>query len=137
MAGRRTSGHRGISQAPAHPQMGRCDWQERPVAAAHRATIAGMNTAPITGTRYDDVVHDALAVAQAGDYRARHVTVGSRAGIVTPHRDENGQLDRNDLAAQIYALAHGLASDNGQYTGGAFVSGSEGYFIAAPDTDQE
>ncbi|MFJ5872818.1 hypothetical protein ACIQD2_16930 [Dietzia maris] len=96
-----------------------------------------MNTAPITGTRYDNVVHDALAVAQAGDYRARHVTVASRTGIVTPHRDENGQLDRNDLAAQIYALAHGLASDNGQYTGGAFVSGSEGYFIAAPKTDQE
>lgn len=137
MAGRRTSGHRGISQAFAHPQIGRCDWQERPVAADHRATIAGMNTAPITGTRYGVVVHDALAAVQAGDFRARHVSVGSRAGIVTPHRDDRGQLDRDDLAAQIYAIAHDLASDNGQYTGGAFISGSEGYCIHAPDPDQE
>ncbi|MCT1435643.1 hypothetical protein M3G57_17780, partial [Dietzia maris] len=99
--------------------------------------IAGMDTAPITGARYDDVVLDALSVAHAGDYRAQHVTIGPKKGIVTPHRDENGQLDRNDLAAQIYALAHGLASDTGDYAGGAFVSGNDGYFIAAPDADQE
>ena len=91
----------------------------------------------VAGGNGFESVHDALAVAQAGDYRARHVTVGSRAGIVTPHRGENGQLDRNDLAAQIYALAHDLASDKGQYAGGAFVSGSEGYCIHAPDPDQE
>ena len=111
---------------------GRRDWQERPVAAAHRATISGMSAHPIHGTRYDDVVQAALDAAEAGDYRARHVSIGPRGRVINPHRDEHGQLDRDDLAAQIYATAHDLTSNNGSYAGGCFVSGSEGYFIAAP-----
>ena len=95
-----------------------------------------METTPIVGARYDDVVQCALAAAaDAGDYRARRIMVGPRAGIVTPHRDQHGQLDRADLAAQIYAITHDLASNNGQYTGGVFVSGSEGYYIPAPDQE--
>lgn len=93
-------------------------------------------TAPIAGTRYDDVTREALTVALGGDYRARRVSIGPRSGIVTPHRDDNDELDRNDLAAQIYAICHDLASNNGQYTGGAFTSGTSGYYIPAPDLEQ-
>lgn len=96
-----------------------------------------MDTTPIAGARYDDVVQRTLAAAHAGDYRARRVMVGPRTGIVTPHRDDRGQLDSADLAAQVYAITHDLPSNNGQYTGGAFVSGSEGYYIPAPEFDQE
>lgn len=90
-------------------------------------------SSPIAGTSYDQVAREALTAALTGDYRARQVFIGPRRGIITPHNDAAGQLDRNDLAAQIYAICHDLASTTGCYTGGAFTSGGSGYFIPAPD----
>lgn len=108
--------------------------QPDPREPQRRANLSVMDTAaPITGTNYYDVTRDALAVAQDGDYRARRIAVGSRAGIVTPQRTAAGQLDRNDLAAQIYALCHGLTSTTGRYTDGAFTSDGDAYCIPAPD----
>lgn len=96
-----------------------------------------MDTAPIIGSRYDHVVREGLATAEAGDYRARRVAVGPRGGIVTPHRDKHGQLDRDDLAAQVYAICHDLSSNNGEYTGGRFIADSNAYCISAPDPDDQ
>ena len=97
-----------------------------------------MTTAdPLTGARYDDVTTAALRAALAGDWRARRVTVATRTGIITPHRDPDGHLDRDDLAAQVWAICHDLPSLSGRYTGGCYVSAAGGHYIAAPDLDDD
>ena len=93
---------------------------------------------PLTGTRYDTVLRRALAYVRAGDYRARRVTLlgapgvfADRTAIITPHRDSSGALDADDLAAQLYALAHGCPSDSADYTGGYFISNGQMYAARA------
>lgn len=94
-------------------------------------TLSAMHIAtPISGTRYDTVLRQALAYVRAGDYRARRITLrgapgvfADRTAIVTPHRDSSGAFDADDLAAQLYALAHGIPSDTATYTDGYFISG--------------
>ena len=89
-----------------------------------------MNTPePLRATSVDDLTRNAVAAAQAGDHRARRVTIGPRSGIVTPHTTPDGDLDADDLAAQIWALANDAPSDNGAYTEGTFTSGGEAHFI--------
>ena len=85
---------------------------------------------PLTGTRCDTVLRQALAYVRAGDYRARRITLrgapgvfADRTAIVTPHRDSSGAFDTDDLAAQLYALAHGILSDTATYTDGYFSGG--------------
>lgn len=93
---------------------------------------------PITGTRYHAVLRHALALVRAGDYRARRVTLwgapgvfSDRTAIITPHRDSAGEFDADDLAAQLYALAHGCPSDTATYTDGYFVSDGQMYSARA------
>jgi len=86
---------------------------------------------PISGTDLDTVTLQALARARAGERSAFPVRIGSRGGVVTPHRDDEGTLDADDLAAQVYALAHDLPSADGRYTGGAFASGGTLYWVGA------
>lgn len=112
-------------------------------------TLVGMDIAtPITGTRYDTVLRQALAYVRAGDYRARRITLrgapgvfSDRTAIITPHRDNDGTFDADDLAAQLYALAHGCPSDTGTYTDGSFTSNGGMYWVCAEafegDWDEE
>lgn len=86
--------------------------------------------APLAGT-YTTVITHALALARTGDMRARPVTINGRRAILTPHRDSNGNLDADDLAAQVYAAAHGLTSDDGAYTGGYFSAEGSGHHVTA------
>lgn len=93
---------------------------------------------PITGTRYDTVLRHALAYVRAGDYRARRITLRGapgvfpdRTAVVTPHRDSSGAFDADDLAAQLYALAHECPSDTATYTDGYFISGGRMYSARA------
>lgn len=92
----------------------------------------------IKGTRYDTVLRQALRYVRAGDYRARRVTLvgapgvfADRTAVITPHRDSAGEFDADDLAAQLYALAHGCGSDTADYTGGYFISNGEMYAARA------
>lgn len=102
-------------------------------------TLSAMHIAtPLTGTRYDTVLRRALALIRAGDFRARRVTLRGapgvfpdRTAIITPHRDSSGAFDADDLAAQLYALAHGCPSDTATYTGGYFISGGRMYSARA------
>jgi len=94
-------------------------------------------TAPaITGARYDTVTRAALLAALSGDWRARRVTIAGRSGIITPHRTSGGALDRDDLAAQIWAICHDLPSTTGRYTSGIFASTAGGHYVAAPLLDE-
>lgn len=98
-----------------------------------------MDTAtPLTGSRYDTVLRQALGYVRAGDFRSRRVTLWGapgvfpdRTAIITPHRDESGMFDADDLAAQLYALAHGCPSDTGSYAGGLFTSNGQMYSAGA------
>lgn len=91
---------------------------------------------PLTGT-IDEVTHQALALARAGDHRARPAHINGRRGILTPHTNADGDLDADDLAAQIYALTLGLSADNGSYTGGHFTANGLGYYSPAPPEGPE
>lgn len=84
---------------------------------------------PLRATTVDDLTRAAVAAALAGDHRARRVSIGPRAGIVTPHTDPDGDLDADDLAAQVWALANDCPADNGTYTEGVFTSGGETHMI--------
>ena len=96
-------------------------------------TLSAMHIAtPLTGSRYDTMLRQALAHVRAGDYRARRITLqgapgvfADRTAIITPHRDSSGKFDADDLAAQLYALAHGIPSDTATYTDGYFTSGGQ------------
>ena len=102
-------------------------------------TLSAMHIAtPISGTRYDTVLRQALAHVRAGDYRALRITLrgapgvfADRTAIVTPHRDSSGAFDADDLAAQLYALAHGIPSDTATYTDGYFIGGGRMYSARA------
>ena len=83
---------------------------------------------PISGTHRDTVIRRVLRLARDGDHRARRVTllgqpgaVPNRVGIVSPHRDADGELDAADLVAQVYAIAHECPSVTGTYTNGFWV----------------
>lgn len=63
---------------------------------------------PITGTRFDTVLRQALAYVRAGDYRARRITLrgapgvfANRTAVVTPHMHSDGGFDADDLAALL------------------------------------
>ncbi len=102
-------------------------------------TLSAMHIAtPLTGSRYDTMLRQALAHVRAGDYRARRITLqgapgvfADRTAIITPHRDSSGKFDADDLAAQLYALAHGIPSDTATYTDGYFTSGGRMYSARA------
>ena len=101
----------------------------------HSGILTSMDT-PLTGT-IDQVTDQALKLARAGDHRARPAHINGNRGILTPHTTSDGQLDADDLAAQVYALTLGLASDTGSYTGGHFTAGGLGYYSPAPaDLDE-
>lgn len=91
------------------------------------------NSTRITGQNLEEVSLRIIEEARRGDRRARPVSIGSRTGIATPHEDGAGHLDENDLAAQVWAIAHGTPSDSGAYTGGIFVCDGVGYFVSVPD----
>ena len=85
----------------------------------------------------DDVPRKALTHARAGAHRARPAEINGHRAILTPHMDTDGNLDADDLAAQVYALAHGMSSDDGQYTGGYFTAEGIGHYSPAPaDLDE-
>lgn len=84
---------------------------------------------PLRATSVIALIRAAVTDAQAGDFRARRVTIGPRAGIVTPHADPDGDLDADDLAAQIWALANDCPADDGTYTEGVFTSNGETHLI--------
>ena len=106
-----------------------------PSARSGRGTLTSM-TEPISGT-FDDVTRKALSHARAGDHRARPAEINGHRAILTPHMDTDGNLDADDLAAQVYALAHGMSSDDGQYTGGYFTAEGIGHYSPAPaDLDE-
>ena len=92
-----------------------------------------MSTPPthLTGS-YDSVIAAALNNVSAGDHSRQAVTVAGRDGTITPHFTDGRALDADDLAAQVYALAHRLTSDDGRYTGGHFAHGGTAYFVTAP-----
>ena len=83
----------------------------------------------------DDVTRQALRLARDGDRRARPAQINGNRAILTPHQTSDGHLDADDLAAQVYALAHGLSSDDGHYTGGYFTANGLGHYSPAPDTE--
>ena len=85
----------------------------------------------------DDVTARALRLARAGDHRARPARINGNTAILTPHRTESGHLDAADLAAQAYALALGLSSDDGHYTDGYFTADGLGHYVPAPDNDDQ
>ncbi len=88
---------------------------------------------PLTSTSVETLTRAVLAAARDGDRRARTVTVSGRTGIVTPHEDAEGNLDADDLAAQVWAFAHDKPSDDGSYEGGMFSHRGVGYYRAAPE----
>ena len=97
----------------------------------------------LVDTRVDRLTSRVISLVEAGDFRARTVTledrsgaIGDRTGVITPHRDQHGWFDGNDLAAQIFALAMGLASQDGTYAAGYFVAGGIGYWRTAPGYDE-
>lgn len=97
----------------------------------------------LADTRVDSLTSRAVSLVEAGDFRARTVTledcsgaIGNRSGVITPHRDKHGRFDGNDLAAQIFALAMGLVSQDGTYTGGYFVADGTGYWQTAPGYEE-
>lgn len=85
----------------------------------------------LTGT-HDTVRDQALRLARNGDHRARPAVINGHQAILTPHTTPEGDLDADDLAAQVYALAHGLTSDDGAYTGGYFTADGLGHHRTAP-----
>lgn len=87
---------------------------------------------PLSRANLPELIRDTVTAARTGDHRARQVTIGPRTGIVTPHLDQDGNLDASDLAAQVWALAHDEPSDSGRYTGGIFVSRGIGHYVQAP-----
>ena len=96
----------------------------------HSGILTSMDT-PLTGT-IDQVTDQALKLARAGNHRARPAHINGKRGILTPHTNADGDLDADDLAAQVYALAHGLTSDDGAYTGGYFTADGLGHHRTAP-----
>lgn len=97
----------------------------------------------LVDTRVDRLTSRVISLVEAGDFRARTVTledrsgaIGDRTGVITPHRDQHGRFDGNDLAAQIFALAMGLVSQDGTYTDGYFFAGGTGYWQAAPGYEE-
>lgn len=84
---------------------------------------------PLHAANVNDLTRAAVAAAQAGDHRARRVSIGPRVGIVTPHTDPDGDLDADDLAAQIWALANDTPSDDGTYAEGMFTHDGISYCI--------
>lgn len=83
----------------------------------------------------DDVTCQVLHLARNGDRRARPAQINGNRAILTPHHTSAGHLDADDLAAQVYALAHGMSSDDGHYTGGYFTADGLGHYSPAPDAD--
>lgn len=99
-------------------------------------------TEHIAGTSVDAVTKQVIGIARGGDFRALRTTLlgqpgvlHDRPGIITPHRRISGELDADDLAAQVWAIAQEESSDSGQYTDGYFTSHGMGYYIAAPIDD--
>ncbi|MDN5724048.1 MAG: hypothetical protein L0H20_13820 [Corynebacterium sp.] len=84
---------------------------------------------PLQAATIDALTRAAVADAQAGEHRARRVSIGPRGGIVTPRTDDHGDLDADDLAAQIWALATDTPADDGIYTEGVFTSNGETHMI--------
>lgn len=96
--------------------------------------LARMDTAePLTATNLRELMHDAVALARAGDHRARRITIGPRSGVITPHADAQGNLDADDLAAQVWAIGHDEPSDTGTYTGGFYTSNGTSRLVYAPE----
>lgn len=74
------------------------------------AIVGGM-TSHITGTHHRKVIRQFLEVAEHGDFCNMRVTLlgqpvvlHDRTGLVTPHRNLNGELDADDLAAQVWPI---------------------------------
>ncbi|EYT50584.1 hypothetical protein DQ226_18580 [Dietzia maris] len=84
---------------------------------------------PLRAATVVELTHAVVMAALDGDRRARRVSIGHRAGIVTPHTDPDGDLDADDLAAQVWALANNLAADDGTYAEGIFTSGGRTYTV--------
>lgn len=84
---------------------------------------------PLRAASVDNLTRATVTAAQAGDHRARRITIGTRTGIVTPHTTPGGQLDTDDLAAQVWALANDAPADDGTYTEGSFTSQGEAHFV--------
>lgn len=93
-----------------------------------------MDTAePLSATSLRELMSAAVRLARSGDHRARWVTIGPRSGIVTPHTDADGNLDADDLAAQIWALGHDEPSDTGTYARGYYASNGVARIVYAPE----
>ena len=97
----------------------------------HSGILTSMDT-PLTGT-IDQVTDQALKLARAGDHRARPAHINGKRGILTPHTTSDGQLDADDLAAQVWSLGHDEPSDTGTFTGGFYTSRGISRLVYAPE----
>lgn len=89
---------------------------------------------PLHSTNLRELMRNTVALARAGDHRARRITIGPRSGIVTPHTDTDGNLDAADLAAQVWAIGHDEPSDTGSYTDGYYTHQGVAHIVYAPET---
>lgn len=100
--------------------------------------LTHMSTAkPLHSTRLRDLIYQAVTLARAGDHRARQITIGPRSGIITPHTDDQGNLDADDLAAQVWSIGHDEPSDTGTYTRGYYTSNGITRLVGAPEPMNE